>query len=170
MKPSAINFHGTRKMLFIPVILLLLLPVEATPQATETVKKEVEQAIRGSIGWAKTKDFKLLYSIIANDSTYLEVDPEDRVVKGFQEFKKAEKFWGSQDFKAIRFELRELEINLSASQEVAWFFCRLDDINEWKGQEASWLNVRWTGVLEKRKENWVLVQSHFSYPEKEERK
>jgi hypothetical protein len=148
---------------------LLMIPADAAAQKNSD-RDAVEQAIRSSIGWAKDKDFKLLYSIISNDSDYIEVDPEDRVVKGFNEFRKAEKFWGSPDFKAIRYELRELDIQLSQSAEVAWFFCRLDDINEWKGQEASWLNVRWTGVLEKRKGNWVLVQSHFSYPEREEKR
>jgi hypothetical protein len=46
---------------------------------------------------------------------------------------------------------------------VAWFYCILDDVNEWKGQPASWMNTRWTGVLEKRKEKWVIVQMHFSF-------
>jgi len=98
----------------------------------------VDQAIRGSIGWAKNKDFDLLYSIIANDSDYLEVDPENRVVRGFDEFKKSEQFWGSPNFKAIRYELRDLQIHLSRSGDVAWFYCLLDDINEWKGQPANW--------------------------------
>jgi len=46
---------------------------------------------------------------------------------------------------------------------VAWFFCILDDINEWKGQPATWENTRWTGVLEKRDGRWVTVQQHFSF-------
>jgi len=25
------------------------------------------------------------------------------------------------------------------------------------------MNTRWTGVLEKRKEKWVIVQMHFSF-------
>ncbi len=126
-------------------------------------KQRVEKAIRSSIGWAKTKDIDLLYSVIANDSNYLEVDPEDRVVKGFNDFKKAEAFWMNPDFKAIRYEIRDLTINFSASGDVAWFYCILDDINEWKGQPASWENTRWTGVLEKRDTSWVIVQMHFSF-------
>lgn len=39
----------------------------------------------------------------------------------------------------------------------------LDDINEWKGQPANWENTRWTGVLEKRDNNWIIVQMHFSF-------
>ena len=126
-------------------------------------KQLVEKAIHNSIGWAKDKDIGLLYSIIANDSNYLEVDPGDRIVKGFQDFKKAEEFWMSDDFKAVRYEIKDLKINFSDSGDVAWFFCFLDEINEWKGQPATWENTRWTGVLEKRGNNWIMVQMHFSF-------
>ena len=43
-------------------------------------KQLVENAIHNSIGWAKNKDIGLLYSVIANDSNYIEVDPGDRIV------------------------------------------------------------------------------------------
>lgn len=130
-------------------------------KASETVS--IEMAIRGVIGWAKDKDFKLLYGIIANDQDYLEIDPDDRIVKGFAEFKKSEAFWGSPDFRAVRYEIRDLKINRSRSGDVAWFSCLLDDINEWKGKPASWENTRWTGVLERREGRWAMVQMHFSF-------
>jgi len=129
----------------------------------EEEKQKVVQVINSVIGWAKNKDIKLLYSIVANDSNFLEIHPNDRVVKGFDEFKKSEKFWMNPDFKAIRYEIKDLSINFSNSGDVAWFFCMLDDINEWKGQPANWENTRWTGVLEKRYGKWVIVQQHFSF-------
>ncbi len=123
----------------------------------------VEETIRNSIGWAKNKDIALLYSVIANDTNYIEVDPDKNIVKGFQEFRKAESFWMSPDFKAIRYEIKELKLNFAKTGNVAWFFCILDDINEWKGQPANWENTRWTGVLEKRNNRWQIVQMHFSF-------
>jgi hypothetical protein len=123
----------------------------------------IEKAIHGAIGWAKNKDFKLLYSIIANDSNYLEVDPNKEIIRGFDAFKKNEAFWGNPGFKAIRYEIRDLKISLSECGSVAWFYCVLDDINEWKGKPAEWRNTRWTGVLEKREGVWVIVQMHFSF-------
>lgn len=123
----------------------------------------IKSSINSSIGWAKTKDFGLLYSVIANDSNYLEVDPNPGIIKGFDRFRKNESFWGSPDFKAVSYEIRDLTINLSQKGEVAWFYCVLDDVNEWKGQPASWMNTRWTGVLEKRDGKWVIVQMHFSF-------
>jgi len=132
----------------------------------EEEKQRVVQVINSVIGWAKNKDIKLLYSIVANDSNFLEIHPNDRVVKGFDEFKKSEKFWMNPDFKAIRYEIKDLSINFSNSGDVAWFFCMLDDINEWNGQPANWENTRWTGVLEKRNGKWVIVQQHFSFASK----
>jgi ketosteroid isomerase-like protein len=129
-------------------------------------KQLVENLIHSSIGWAKHKDINLLYSIIANDTSFLEVHPDEKVVKGFEDFKKAEKFWMNPDFKAIRYEIKDVSINFSNSGDVAWFFCMLDDINEWKGQPANWENTRWTGVLEKRNGKWVIVQQHFSFASK----
>jgi ketosteroid isomerase-like protein len=126
-------------------------------------KQIVEKTIHNSIGWAKNKNIGLLYSVIANDSNYLEVDPNNRIVKGFHDFKKAEEFWMSDDFKAIKYDIRDLSIHFSKSGDVAWFFCILDDINEWKGQPANWENTRWTGVLEKRDNTWIIVQMHFSF-------
>lgn len=125
----------------------------------------VEKAIHNSIGWAKNKDINLLYSIIANDSNYVEVQPGNRIVRGFQEFKKAENFWMSPEFKAVRYEISDLKINFSQMGNVAWFCCMLDDINEWKGQPANWENTRWTGVLEKSDGKWVMAQMHFSFAE-----
>jgi len=129
-------------------------------------KRLIEKTINNSIGWAKEKDLKLLYSAIANDTAYLEVHPNDRVVKGFEEFRKSEAFWMNPDFNAIRYQIRDLQINISKSGDVAWWYGMLDDINEWKGQPANWENTRWTGVLEKRDGKWIIVQMHFSFASK----
>jgi ketosteroid isomerase-like protein len=130
---------------------------------TENEKLLIEKAINSCIGWAKTKDLDLLYNVIANDTNFLEVHPDGKVVRGINDFKKAEAFWMSPDFKAVRYQIKDLNINISESGSVAWWFCILDDINEWKGQPASWENTRWTGVLEKRNGRWQIVQQHFSF-------
>jgi len=129
----------------------------------ESIIEDIEKAIRNSIGWAGNKDTGLLYNTIANDSAYLEVHPEGDIVKGIDEFKEMEKFWLSPDFNAVSYNIEDLNINLSESGTVAWFYCMLDDINEWNGQPINWENTRWTGILEKRDNNWKIVQMHFSY-------
>lgn len=123
----------------------------------------IEKTIHASIGWAKNKNIALLYNVIDNDSSFLEVHPDDQVTRGFNEFKKAEDFWMSPDFRAVRYEIRDLKVSVSQAGDAAWWFCMLDDINEWKGEPANWENTRWTGVMEKKEGRWVIVQQHFSF-------
>jgi ketosteroid isomerase-like protein len=134
-----------------------------TPDSEKAI---IEETIKSSIGWAAEKDTSLLYSIIANDENFLEVHPNNNVVNGFSNFKKAEKFWLDPRFKAVKCEIWDLKITLSQDGTVAWFYCMLNDMNEWDGQPANWENTRWTGVLEKRNGSWKMVQQHFSFAQK----
>ncbi len=129
----------------------------------ESEKELIVKTINSSIGWAKNKDLELLHSIISNDTSFLEVHPDGSVVRGFSDFRKAEKFWMNEDFQALRYEIRDLQVNISRTGNVAWWFCILDDVNTWKGEPASWENTRWTGVMEKRNDKWIIVQQHFSF-------
>lgn len=126
-------------------------------------RAKVEQTIRNNLGWAPTKNFDLLKSTICLDSTYLVVNPTDRVAIGEDDFRTTEEFFRSPDFQAVGFEISDLRINFSKSGDVAWFYCHLNDWNTWKGQPANWENARWTGVLEKIDGAWKIRQQHFSY-------
>ena len=123
----------------------------------------VKQSINNVFGWAVEKDFDLFFGTIAYDSNFISVTPYKKVKFGIADVLKDTSFWASPYFKAVRHELRDLQIHFSQNKDVAWFFCYLDDINEWKGQPANWENARWTGVLEKRNGKWIVVQQHFSF-------
>ena len=129
-------------------------------------KAAIEKVIKSNIGWAATKDTALLYSTVAHDDNLFWFSPTDRgTVQGFEAFKNmTEGFFMLDDFQAVSYEVRELVIGVSPSGDAAWWHCRLDDYNTWKGQPANWEDARWTGVLEKRDGNWVIVQMHFSFP------
>lgn len=131
---------------------------------TEKDMEQIEKTINDVIGWAVTKDFDLLYRSVSNGSEYIEVDPDTSVIKGFERFRKNERIWKDPAFRAIGHEIRDLKISVSKSGDAAWWYCILDDKNEWNGKPASWLNTRWTGVLEKRNGKWTIVQMHFSFP------
>lgn len=123
----------------------------------------IEKTIRSSIGWAADKNLALLYNVIVNDTSFLEVHPGDKIIRGFREFRKSEEFWMSNDFKAVKYEIWDLKISISHSGDAAWWFCMLNDMNTWKGEPANWENTRWTGVMEKRDGRWQIVQQHFSF-------
>lgn len=129
----------------------------------DSEKVIIEEKIRNTMEWAIKKDTALLYSIIARDENFLEVHPNDRIVNGITDFRKAEKFWLDLKYRVVKCEIWDMKIHLSHDGTVAWFFCRLNDIGEWDGQPTSWENTRWTGILEKREGQWRMVQQHFSF-------
>jgi len=153
--------------LLVPVGSLLLAAFCATPPEEDQSleKTAVEEVIRNSIGWALDKDVDLLYRSIAQDAGFFIFHPDSRsTITGFEAFKgMVEKVFMNDAFKATGFEVRDLKISLSGSATVAWFSAILDDHGEWDGKPSSWINTRWTGVLEKRDGRWVIVQMHFSF-------
>ena len=134
---------------------------------TDVERLEVEQVIRDSIGWALTKDIDRLYAILANDEDFFIFHPDSQsTIIGFEAFKAfGEGIWLSDEFKATDFAVRDMRIKFAEAGNVAWFSCHLDDHAEWKGQPIGWDNCRWTGTLEKRAGQWVIVQMHFSFPQ-----
>jgi len=132
------------------------------PQAEKAAIKEV---IHNSIGWATDKDTDLLYRSVAQDAGFFIFHPDSRsTISGFEAFRAmVEKVFMNDAFKATGFEIRDLKITLSTSGTTAWFSAILDDHGEWDGKPSSWTDTRWTGVLEKRDNRWVIVQMHFSF-------
>ena len=128
--------------------------------------QEIAKVIYNAIGWFRNKDFELLFNTFARDSNFLEIHPEGKVVRGFEQFRKNSEIFKNLELLYVRHEIRDLKINLSESGNTAWFFCMLNDIITWKGPQEGWENTHWTGVLEKREGRWVIVQQHFSFASK----
>ena len=168
-KKSIISFTTG---VFIPFILIIFLVTcqDSTISNSNQRKNDLE-AVKNSIhnvfAWAVNKDFDLFFNTISDDSNFISVTPYQRVKFGVQAVKADTAFWASPYFKAVRHELHDLHINFSSGENVAWFYCLLDDINTWKGKPANWENLRWTGVLEKKEGKWRVVQQHFSWPKVE---
>ena len=137
-----------------------------TEKALDVENIAITQTIHDTIGWALTKDFDLLFGVVAQDEEFFIFHPDSAsTVVGFEAFKNlADRSWKNPAFKATHFEVKELRIHLSESGTVAWYSCFLDDFGEWDGREIGWSNARWTGVLEKRGGKWVITQMHFSFP------
>jgi hypothetical protein len=133
---------------------------------TATQRLDVEKAIHDAIGWALTKDIDRLFSIIAQDDDLFIFHPDSKsTIVGFDAFKKlGERVWTKDEFKATDFTVKDLRVKFAELGNVAWYSCFLDDHAEWNGQPIGWDNCRWTGTLENRTGQWVIVQMHFSFP------
>ncbi len=151
------------------ILFALLLTTLSCSNVTQMIdiekeKADIEKVIDASIGWAMTKNLDLLYSSVAQDSSFFIYHPDSKsTIVGFEAFTKLAPFWMSPDFKATHYKIWDLRINFSRSGAVAWYSCMLEDCAEIKGTPGCWEDTRWTGVLEKRKGKWVIVQMHFSF-------
>ena len=150
------------------VACLFGVPLQAAhPEPTDHPDYEiVKSVIVDSIGWAMTKDLERLFQIFADDDDLLIWwVGSNGGADGIDDLKETAKtVWMTPDFKATSFEFRNVRIRFSEDGKVAWYACQLDDCGIWKGQEHCMQNIRKTGVLEKRGDQWTIVQSHASWP------
>ena len=152
----------------VALLVVIAVPLYAgQPESTENPEYEVVKAvIEDSIGWALDKDTDRLFQIFANDDDLLVWwVGSTGSANGISDMKKlAETVWMTPYFQATTFEVRSLKIWFSADGSASWFSCYLDDCGSWKGQEFCANDVRVTGVLEKRGDQWTIVQYHGSWP------
>jgi hypothetical protein len=170
-KPFTKRSARMKKIIFLLLILLLVALGEFAQTAKPGIvsaddKAVIEKTIRASIGWAMTKDRPLLESVLAHDDNLFIFNPDANSMVGWSQFEKGFVFWLDQRFKVRNFEIRNLRLDISNSGSVAWWSCILDELASWDGRFMVWKDTRWTGVLEKRAGQWLIVQMHFSFATK----
>ena len=131
----------------------------------ESEMANIREVIENSIGWAQTKDTTVLYNCFVQDSSLFFFNPDNAGnIDGFDSFRKlTEGFFMQDGFKAVSFKIKDMKLGISQSGKTAWWSCYLDDFNEYNGQPANWVNVRWSGVLDKIDDQWKIMQMHFSH-------
>jgi ketosteroid isomerase-like protein len=126
-------------------------------------KAAVEKVVRDSICWALTKDRAPRENTMAHDEDLFVLWTDSRsATSGWSQYSKLYDTWMDPRFKATLTEVRDLRVHLSRSGDVAWYSATLDDLGEWDGGPVGDRDIRWTGVLEKRRGRWVVVQMHGS--------
>lgn len=129
----------------------------------EADKAAIAKTIKDSICWALTKDRALQESTMAHDEDLFVLwTHSTSAVAGWKQYVKLFDIWMDSRFKATLTEIRDLQVYLSRSGDVAWYSATLDDLGEWDGKPTGARDIRWTGVLEKRNGAWVIVQMHGS--------
>jgi ketosteroid isomerase-like protein len=129
----------------------------------EAEKAAIARVVRDSICWALTKDRALQESTMAHDEDLFIYWTESKSrISGWTEYLRLFDVWMDGRWKATATEIRDLRIHLSGSGDVAWYSAMLDDLSEWDGKPTGARDIRWTGVLEKRDNRWVVVQMHGS--------
>jgi hypothetical protein len=137
--------------------------VAAAAEVREAEREMVKGTIEQAIGWAIEKDFDAMFRLWGDDLFHFWLTSDSQVI-GIEEFRRYAENWRDPEFRGTRYEFRDLRIVFSATGDVAWYSCFLDDCGSYRGQEFCTENVFQTGVLEKREGRWVHVLMHGSYP------
>jgi len=125
-------------------------------------EKRIREILNDAFAWALTKDRGLFESIFSNDNDFFTYFPGSNTVDGWKQFSKILDGWMDPRNKALGFEIRDLRVVISRSSDVAWFSAVVDDRGEFEGKPWGAKDIRWTGVLEVRGGEWVIVQQHMS--------
>jgi len=145
------------------LILTEFLMVTASGQKDVRDEDAIQKVIHDSFGWGLTKDRTLFESVFAQDGDFFTYYPDSRrTVVGWDQFKKYLDNWMDPRNKVKGFEIRDLRLVIAAAGNAAWFSAVVDDEGEWDGKPWGSKDIRWTGVLEKRRGKWVIVQQHMS--------
>jgi ketosteroid isomerase-like protein len=142
-------------------LLLTACTIETNTEAeTEEAKIVVDDFWRA----ISVQDLDLLSRVVAHDEELVMfgTDAAERWI-GSSAFLSAEEQM-MQAFDVKKLDRRDETLQIHLRGGVAWFSTVFDLEISVDGEVASLTGLRTTGVLEKRNDDWVIVQSHTSVP------
>lgn len=134
----------------------------------EVEKEQVKAVLDQYVKMLETEDMEVFSKIVAHDEDMVNfgTDANERLV-GWEELKELmQKQFASTENSKL--SIKDRVIKVHESGKVAWFSEIIDWNLESQGQEVELKGLRTTGVLEKREENWIIMQLHYSIPVGEE--
>lgn len=113
----------------------------------------------------ENQDFNLIKSIWSNNENIVCIGTEtyEKLI-GWKQIESAIKNQ-FKTFKDTYISVNNQIINISDSGNTAWFSEILEYNFMYKGLHKSFQGIRYTGVLIKEGEKWILVQTHMSIPQ-----
>ncbi|VAW26511.1 hypothetical protein MNBD_BACTEROID07-47 [hydrothermal vent metagenome] len=157
-----------KSLVFTLFSLLLLATACNTPKApkanNQDNKKAVANVLEKYVIANENQDFSMIEQIWAPDSDIIlfGTNSEEKLM-GWTNIKKAIK----QQFASISetyISPSSQFIKLNPMQNTAWFAEILNYNFVYQGKARSFEGVRFTGVMEKQKNGWKIVQAHLSIP------
>ncbi|GMT44213.1 MAG: hypothetical protein IEMM0006_0045 [bacterium] len=157
------------KSIVITLVGLLLLATSCntpkTPKAdNQDNKKAVTNVLEKYVIANENQDFTMIEQIWAPDSDIILFGTNsDEKLMGWNNIKRAIK----QQFASISetyISPTNQFVKLNPEQNTAWFAEILNYNFVYKGKARSFEGIRFTGVMEKKKDGWKIVQAHLSVP------
>ncbi len=137
---------------------------EAAPSSEQIVsaRAEVEEVVDRFGRMWEDEDMQTFAEIVANDADLVVVgtDAAEQIV-GYETYAELRRRQFAS-FENVEFNVRNRVIKLGANAESAWFSEEFDLFLIAQGNPVSLEGLRLTGGLEKRGDDWVIVQLHTS--------
>lgn len=154
------------KNLFVLFVVIVFLGLSACTQKVdlEAEKAQVKTVVDQLEEFLETEDMELLSKIFAHDSDMVNfgTDAAERIV-GWEPLKELLQKQNAS-YENTKLTVKDQVIQVNKTGNTAWF----SEIVDWdlvaQGQAVNLQGSRFTGVMEKRNGNWVIVQFHASIP------
>jgi hypothetical protein len=153
-------------VLFSLVVALLAVSACAKKVDLEAEEAQVQSVLAQVVQANESEDMALMAKITAQDEDIVQFGSAyDHRFVGWEAFKEAmeKQFAGVEKMKV---SVRDQVITVHDSGSVAWFSEIMDLDFLMQDKPVSIKGLRYTGVMEKRDGDWVIVQGHLSLPVK----
>ena len=127
-------------------------------------KAAVKTLLDKMVEFLEKEDIKIAERILAKDTDMIHfgTDAAERLV-GYEALIKSMERQNAA-VEESKITIRDQEIRVHKSGTVAWYSEIMDFKGKSQGQPFEMEGMRQTGILEKRDDNWVFVQTHTSVP------
>ena len=129
-----------------------------------SIKDDVRSTIEQFFEAMDDRDLEAMKTLIPKSDSTIHIGTDaGEYWEGWETLVEAtkEQFSGLEYYKA---NIRDLTITVGNSEDVAWYFHRLDAEIKSNGEVVRLNNARFTGVLQKQENSWKIAQTHVSSP------
>lgn len=130
----------------------------------ETGRRQAMQVLDDFIKAHETKNLDLLLSCFSDNPNILILgtDENELWIEKNAFGKTQERAYNT--FEKVKLSVRDKVLNMSEFGKTAWFYMRVNWFVESGGEKFKFNDIRTTGVLQKEKGFWKIVQLHTSLP------
>jgi hypothetical protein len=153
--------------LIIPIILLLFAACTSEPKVDlESERTKVMQVLDNFVLAHEDRNLELLLSCFSDkpDIVILGTDEDELWVDKVSMGEAQKRAY--QTFNTVNLSVRDKILKMCATGDQAWFYMKVNWFVESGDEQFTFDGIRTTGVLERLKDGWKIVQIHTSMPVK----
>ncbi len=135
-----------------------------TQKTNPAIEKEVVAVLHKLVKAQETGNINAFSDCFAQDEKPVHIGTDqDEIWYNWQDFFNLMKIQIEQH-KGTTINYKNTTVRHNLNGDIAWYSQLIDRCHETKGDDVSLEGFRHTGVMEKKDNKWLIVQSHISFP------